>query len=211
MMPQGSQTREAAEVSGDGTVSRPPRRVGQRPTPGRKVPENATPQPNLPPSILFDQGIGPPPPRGSVSFPEGAMAARPQTHEGPFAARLAPVRAWLALSRALHGFESGLLAGAALALLLALLHWTGAAAAWPRIPATPRTALTAAALLAFGGALLALLTHRASPHRVAALVDERLGLAERTATALALRAGAAADTPLAPLVEEDARRAPDTA
>ncbi len=38
-------------------------------------------------------------------------------------------------------------------------------------------------------------------------MDERLGLAERTATALALRAGAAADTPLAPLVEEDARRA----
>lgn len=130
----------------------------------------------------------------------GSGMSSPSKGEGPLGARLAPVRGWLALSRTVEGLEVDLVAGTAGALALGLLHWFG-------VPvATARFALTGGATVALTAALVALLRHRASSHRLAALVDERLGLAERTATAMALRSGAAAATPLGPLVEEDALR-----
>jgi HAMP domain-containing protein len=114
--------------------------------------------------------------------------------------RLNGVRGWLALSEALRGLEVGLTVGAPVALLLGLTHWLGVEAA------TPRIALSAGVVIALGGALYALVRRGATPHRLATLADERLGLAERTATALALRSGTLPVTPLAPLVQEDAER-----
>jgi hypothetical protein len=118
-----------------------------------------------------------------------------------FERRLAPFRGRLAFARAVEDAEVGLAAGAGLFLALGILRWTDLLAS------DPARAAAAGACLALAVPAAGLLLRRTSAHRVATLVDERLGLAERVATALSLESGGTPHTPLAPLVREDADRA----
>jgi hypothetical protein len=117
--------------------------------------------------------------------------------------RLQPLRGRLALSRSLEDLQRGIPAGAAVAALLGLLRWTDLVALEPGVAVG--AGVVAALLFPAAGALL----RRPSSARLASLVDERLGLAERVGTALALRSGEAPATPLEGLVEEDARASLD--
>lgn len=114
--------------------------------------------------------------------------------------RILGLRGRVVASRALEDLQSGLAAGAGAALLLAALRWLDLVAIAPGL------AVAAGATIALSFPLAGLLLRRLSDHRVAAMVDERLGLAERVATALALEKGSLSPTPLAPLVSEDAVR-----
>ena len=114
--------------------------------------------------------------------------------------RVAGLRGRIVASRVLEDLQPGLAAGAGAALLLGLLRWVD----W--VPATPGLATSVGVSVALCFPLAGLLLRRLSDARVAAMVDERLGLAERVATALSLERGATAATPLAPLVSEDAVR-----
>jgi hypothetical protein len=117
--------------------------------------------------------------------------------------RLSPLRGRLAASRAAEDLQAGLAAGAAAALVLALLRWTDLA------PVPIAAAAAAGCITALLFPAVGVLARRTTALRVACLVDERLGLAERTATALSLEIGEAAGTPLSPLVAEDALLALD--
>jgi hypothetical protein len=119
--------------------------------------------------------------------------------------RLASLRGRLAGSRALEDVQWGLAAGTALAAVLGLLRFLNL------IPVSPFLALSVGLCVALAFPAAGVLLRRTSSRRVATFVDERLGLAERVATALALETGEIAETPLAPLVEEDALRVLDRA
>ncbi len=112
--------------------------------------------------------------------------------------RVAGVRGRIVAGRALEDLQAGLAAGAGTALLLGCLRWLDL------VPASPGHALAAGTTVALLFPLAGLLLRRLSDHRVAAMVDERLGLAERVATALAIEQGRLPPTFLAPLVAEDA-------
>jgi hypothetical protein len=131
-----------------------------------------------------------------------ALGAPPDAGRG-LDSRLAALRGRLAASRALEDLQPGLAAGAALALALGLLRFLDLYAIGPF------AAAGAGACVALAFPAAGLLLRRTSTRRVATLVDERLGLAERVATAHALGTGEAADTPLSGLVHEDARKSLD--
>jgi hypothetical protein len=116
------------------------------------------------------------------------------------ATRLAPFRGRLALAAAAEDLQPGLAAGAAVVLLAGVLRYTRL------LDADPGSAVQAGLCLALAFPAAGLLFRRTSTRRVANLVDERLGLAERVGTALALETGEAPATPLAGLVAGDADR-----
>jgi hypothetical protein len=117
--------------------------------------------------------------------------------------RLAALRGRMAASRALEDLQPGLAAGGSVALALGLLRFLDVLAVEPLVAA----GAGACVALAFPAA--GVLLRRTSTRRVATLVDERLGLAERVATAHALGTGEARDTPLSGLVLEDAEKSLD--
>lgn len=117
--------------------------------------------------------------------------------------RLGPLRGRLALARVLEDLQRGLPFGAAAAALVGLARWLHL------LDAEPGLALAAGACVSLASPALGALLRRTSSARLASLVDERLGLAERVGTALALGTGEAPATPLAGLVEEDARSSLD--
>ena len=117
--------------------------------------------------------------------------------------RLASLRGRLAASRAAEDLQVGLAAGAGVALLIALLRWADLA------PATPGLAVGTGFCVALLVPAAGVLLRRTTARRVANLVDERLGLAERVSTALALGSGEAHAPVLGPLVLDDAARSLD--
>ncbi len=117
--------------------------------------------------------------------------------------RLSSLRGRLAASRAAEDLPWGLAAGASLALLLGLLHWRNLASVGPAGAAGAGLCVA----LAFPAA--GILLRRTTSRRVANLVDERLGLAERVSTALSLGSGESSSPLLGPLVLEDAARSLD--
>ena len=117
--------------------------------------------------------------------------------------RLAPLRGRLALARAAEDLQRGLPFGAGAAAAIGLVHWLDLAA--PGVG----FAVSAGAVIALAFPAIGAVIRRTSAARLASLVDERLGLAERVGTALALERGEAPPTPLAGLVGEDARSSLD--
>jgi len=117
--------------------------------------------------------------------------------------RLASLRGRRAASRAVEDLQAGLAAGALLALLLGLARWGNL------LPVGPGAAAAAALCVALLFPAVGVLLRRTSARRVANLVDERLGLAERVSTALSLGTGESAAPFLGALVLEDASRSLD--